>query len=128
MTNCCGPEVFGADPIHIKWNVVRGDKASIRVEFLDNDEVTYFSIVDWTFQSFAYDPKGDIIDELSVIPGNGYVDIVAPSDLTQYWGTGYTSVVAELTFDLQVTLADSTVWTPIIGAIRVLGDVSGAGL
>lgn len=128
MTNCCGPEIFGADPIHIKWNVVRGDKASLRIEFLDNDETTYFDTSDWNFQSFSYDPKGDIIDELLVIPNDGYVDIVADSDITQYWGTGYSSVVAELTFDLQVTLADSTVWTPVIGVIRVLGDVSGGSL
>jgi len=128
MTNCCNPETFGADPINIKWNVVRGDKASIRIEFLNNDEVTYFDISDWNFQSFSYDPKGDIIDELSVIVGNGYVDIVADSDITKYWGTGYSSVVAELPFDLQITLADLTVWTPVIGIIRVIGDVSGGSL
>jgi hypothetical protein len=121
----CGPEIFGADPARIKWNVVRGDTASLRVEFLDNDEVTYFDTSDWEYVASSYDPKGDIIDELTVTPGNGYVDIVAGPDLTQYWGTGYGSALAELNFDLQVTIGD-TVWTPVIGSILVIGDVSGS--
>lgn len=121
----CGPEIFGADPARIKWNVVRGDTASIRVEFLDNDEVTYFDTSDWEYVASSYDPKGDIIDELTVTPGEGYVDIIAGPDLTQYWGTGYGSALAELSFDLQVTIGD-TVWTPLIGNILVIGDVSGS--
>lgn len=121
----CGPEIFGADPARIKWNVVRGDTASLRVEFLDNDEVTYFDTSDWEYVASSYDPKGDIIDELTVTPGNGYVDIIAGPDLTQYWGTGYGSALAELNFDLQVTI-DDTVWTPVIGNILVIGDVSGS--
>lgn len=128
MTSCCSPETFGADPVQIKWNVVRGDKASLRIEFLNNDESTYFDTSDWSFKSQAYDSKTDIIDELEVVHSVGYVDIIANSDITQYWGTGYTSIVSELTFDLQVTLADDTVWTPVIGSIRVLGDVSGGSL
>lgn len=128
MTSCCSPETFGADPVQIKWNVVRGDKASLRIEFLNNDESTYFDTSDWSFKSQAYDSKTDIIDELEVIHSVGYVDIIANSDITQYWGTGYTSIVSELTFDLQVTLGDDTVWTPVIGSIRVLGDVSGGSL
>ena len=128
MTSCCSPETFGADPVQIKWNVIRGDKASLRIEFLNNDEATYFDTSDWSFKSQAYDSKTDIIDELEVIHSVGYVDIIANSDITQYWGTGYTSIVSELTFDLQVTLADDTVWTPVIGSIRVLGDVSGGSL
>jgi len=121
----CGPDIFGADPVRIKWNVVRGDTASLRVEFLDDDEVTHFDISDWTFSSSSYDPKGDVIDELTVTPGNGYVDIIAGPDLTQFWGTGYGSALAELNFDLQVTI-DDTVWTPVIGNILVIGDVSGS--
>jgi hypothetical protein len=128
MTNCCNPEIFGADPINIRWNVVRGDKASLRIEFFDNDETTYFDTSDWDFQSFSYDPKGDILDELEVVASDGYVDIVAASDITQYWGTGYSSVVAELPFDLQVVIDGSTTWTPVIGVIRVLGDVTGGSL
>ena len=121
----CGPEIFGADPVKIKWNVVRGDSASIRVEFLDNDEVTYFDISDWSFMASSYDPKGDVVDELTVTKGSGYVDISAGPDITQFWGTGYGSALAELNFDLQVTI-DDTVWTPVIGSILVIGDVSGS--
>jgi hypothetical protein len=121
----CGPEIFGADPARIKWNVVRGDTASIRVEFLENDETTHFDTSDWEYAASSYDPKGDIIDELTVTPGEGYVDIIAGPDLTQYWGTGYGSALAELSFDLQVTIGD-TVWTPVIGNILVIGDVSGS--
>lgn len=121
----CGPEIFGADPVRIKWNVVRGDSASIRVEFLDNDEITYFDISDWSFIASSYDPKGDVVDELTVTTGSGYVDISAEPDITQFWGTGYGSALAELNFDLQVTI-DNTVWTPVIGSILVIGDVSGS--
>lgn len=120
----CGPEIFGADPAKIKWNVVRGDSASLRVEFLEDDEVTYFDNSDWEYIASAYDSSSDIIDELIVTVGNGYVDISAPADVTQYWGTGYKSQVAELSFDLQIIM-DSTTWTPVIGTISVLGDVSG---
>jgi hypothetical protein len=120
----CGPEIFGADPARIKWNVVRGDSASLRVEFLEDDEVTYFDNSDWEYLASAYDTSSDIIDELTVTPGNGYVDISASPDITQYWGTGYKSQVAELSFDLQIIM-DSTTWTPVIGTITVLGDVSG---
>ena len=121
----CEPEIFGADPVKIKWNVVRGDSASLRVEFLDNDETTYFDNSTWTYSASAYDPKGDIIDELDVVPGTGYVDIKASSDITSYWGTGYGTQVAELTFDLEVTI-DDVIWSPVIGTIKVIGDVSGA--
>jgi len=121
----CGPDIFGADPVKIKWNVVRGDSASLRVEFLDNDEETYFNTSTWTYRASAYDPKGDIIDELEVVTHSGYVDVKASSDVTQYWGTGYGSAIAELTFDLEVTI-DTVVWTPVIGTIKVIGDVSGA--
>lgn len=123
----CGPEVFGADPARIKWNVVRGDTASLRIEFLEDDETTYFNTSSWDYKSTTYDSAGDILDELEVTPGNGYVDVVAPSSITEYWGTGYKSTVAELLFDLQVIIDDTT-WTPVIGTIFVMGDISGGSL
>lgn len=122
----CGPEILGADPIRIKWQVVRGDAARLRVEFFENDEVTGYDISDWEFVSTTYDIRGDVLDELTVTPGSGYVDITAPSDITEFWGTGYSSVVSELMFDLQVTIDDGSIWTPVIGNIIVLGDVSGS--
>lgn len=115
---------FGQKPISLKWNVVRGDTAKLRVEFLENDEVTYFDISDWTFASSAYDSKGDAVDELDVTIGDGYVDIIAASDITENWGVGFSSVVAELAFDLEITIGND-IWTPIIGTIVVSADITG---
>ncbi len=115
---------FGQKPISLKWNVVRGDTAKLRVEFLENDEATYFDISDWTFASSAYDSKGDAVDELDVTIGDGYVDIIAASDITENWGVGFSSVVAELAFDLEITIGND-IWTPIIGTIVVSADITG---
>jgi hypothetical protein len=122
----CSPEIFGADPARIKWNIVRGDTSPLRVEFLEDDETTYFDTSDWTFEATSYDPQSDVLDSLEVTPGEGYVDIMAPASLTQFWGTGFKSVVTELTFDLQVTIDSDTVWTPLIGSISVIGDITGS--
>lgn len=127
MTSC-EPEIFGADPASIKWQVVRGDTAVLRVQFLENDETTPYDTSEWSYAASAYDYKGDVTDELDVAEGVGYVDITATEDVTQYWGTGYSSTVAELAFDLQVTTGDGSVWTPVIGTISVLGDVTGGSL
>ncbi len=121
----CGPEVFGADPVRIKWNVVRGDSSPMKIEFLDNDETTYFDTSTWTYAATAYDPKTDIIDPLEVVSYPGYVEILANPIVTRFWGSGYKSTVAELMFDLQVTIDGNTVWTPVVGTISVIGDVSG---
>ena len=116
---------FGLIPANITWSVVRGDTAQIFIEFLENDEATSYDISTWTFSSNAYDFKGDIIDEL-ITDSNGLgVTITAPEDITQYWGAGYTDTVAELAFDLQVDLGNR-IWTPLVGTIKVLADVSGA--
>lgn len=124
----CGPEVFGANPANIKWTIVRGDTAKLRVDFLENDESTPYDISNWVFASTTYDFRGDILDLLNITVGQGYVDIVAPASLTAEWGVGYSSIVGELAFDLEATLDDGTVWTPVIGTITVLADVSGGRL
>lgn len=124
---CCGPLPFGANPMTLKWNVVRGDTGVLRIEFYQDDEVTLFDTTGWEYAASAYDYKGDVTDELEVSSGNGYVDITAQPDITKYWGTGYNSVVSELAFDLQVTI-DDVVWTPVIGTIAVLGDITGGSL
>lgn len=123
----CGPNVFGADPATIKWNVVRGDTAPLRIEFFEDDEVTYYDTTGWTYKATAYDPKTDILDELEVTEHDGYIDIKATEAITQYWGDSYSRVTAELLFDVQVTTSDS-VWTPVIGTIYVLGDVTGGSI
>lgn len=123
----CSPEIFGANPANLKWQVVRGDTSSLRVEFFENDEVTPFNTSDWEFAATTYDFRGDVLDDLEVSSGNGYVDIIAPAEITSLWGSGYSSTVAELAFDLQVTI-DDMIWTPVIGTITVLGDVTGGSL
>ena len=123
----CEVDIFGADPLSIKWRVVRGDTAVLRVEFYEPDETTEYDTDTWEYAASAYDYKGDIIDELEVVSGAGYVEITATSDITKNWGTGYRNKVAELAFDLQVTI-DDVVWTPVIGVISVTGDVTGGSL
>lgn len=110
----------------MQWTVVRGDTATLRVQFLQEDEATAYDMTDWDVEANVYDYKNDISDELEVTVGDGYADIVAPSDITENWGEGFGSVIGELYFDVQVTLSDDTVWTPIVGTIKVLGDITGS--
>ena len=117
------PDNFGADPAFVQWKVVRGDTAKIRIEFYETDGETLYNITGWTCLSSAYDLKNGGFDALTVTAGTGYVDITAPANLTKTWGTGQTSIVTELSFDLQVTIS-SEIWTPVIGKITVLADVS----
>jgi hypothetical protein len=119
----CEPEVFGADPVNIRWNVVRGDTSTIRVDFLNDDETTRLDTDGWDFIASAYDRKTDIVDELEVEAFEGYAVVTAPAEVTALWGTTYGGTVAELSFDLEITI-DGTVWTPVIGTISVIGDVS----
>jgi hypothetical protein len=123
MSNSSIPDNFGADPAFVQWKVVRGDTAKIRIEFYETDGETLYNITGWTFLSSAYDLKNGGFDALTVTAGTGYVDITAPASLTKTWGTGQTSIVTELSFDLQVTIS-SEIWTPVIGKISVLADVS----
>ena len=128
----CSPTVekFGATPANIQWTVVRGDSASFTVSLLENDEVTEFDTDGWTYSATAYDPTSDILDELSVSYVGSVITVTASADLTANWGTKYKPVVAELSFDLQATIPDGTstvTWTPVIGTICVLGDVTPVG-
>jgi hypothetical protein len=128
----CTPELekLGATPANIQWAVVRGDNASLKVEFFEDDEVTYFDTSNWEFAATAYDPSGDFLDELTVTPEDGYVIISALAEITENWGTSFKAVVAELPFDLQVTIDDAgdiTTWTPVIGTICVIGDITPGG-
>jgi hypothetical protein len=127
-------EKHGASPANIQWTVVRGDSATLKVEFFEDDETTAYDTSDWTYSATSYDSNGDILDELITTPYSGYVEIFAPASITEFWGGNkYRSVVAELQFDLQVVIENGsgqdvdTVWTPVIGTICVLGDIT-AGL
>lgn len=132
INDMCSPtlEKFGATPANIQWTVVRGDSASFTVSLLENDEVTEFDTDGWTYSATAYDPTSDILDELSVSHVGSVITVTASADVTANWGTQYKPVVAELSFDLQATIPDGTstiTWTPVIGTICVLGDVTPVG-
>lgn len=127
-SSCCGPEILGADPSVIQWTIVRGDTSPLRVEFYEPDEATPYDTSTWEYAATAYDSQGDALDELEVTVGNGYVEITATPEITSLWGIGFKPVVAELAFDLQVTIDNETVWTPVVGTIKVLGDVTGGSL
>jgi len=123
-------EKFGANPATIQWNVVRGDTATLNVDFLEDDETTKYNISTWSFKATAYDPTGDILDEMLVTATTGSVTITAPASMTLNWGTAYKTIVAELPFDLQAQIpvaGEDTVWTPVVGTIRVLGDITPGG-
>jgi hypothetical protein len=121
------PESFGNTPAIVKWNVVRGDTARLRVDFLENDETTTFDIEDWNFASTTYDNRGDILDSLTVDVEDGYVNIIAPPEITSFWGSGYNGTVAEIAFDLEVQIGD-IIWTPVLGTIKVAADVTAGTL
>jgi hypothetical protein len=128
----CSPtiEKFGATPANIQWTVVRGDSSSFTVSLLENDEITGFDTEGWTFSATAYDPTSDVLDALTVVVDGHVVTVTAPAEVTANWGTKYKSVVAELSFDLQAVVpdGDSTItWTPVIGTICVLGDITPGG-
>lgn len=122
-------EKYGADPVNIQWKIVRGDSATLKIEFFNNDESTYFDTDGWEYLATAYDPRGDFLDELTVIASEGYAEIKVTPEVSENWGTGYKSVVAEIPFDLQVTIPGESVttWTPVVGSICVIGDISPGG-
>jgi len=120
----------GANPANVQWNVVRGDTATLNVDFFYADETTKWNTSTWSFKATTYDPSGDVLDELLVTATTGSVVLTAPASMTLNWGTAYKTVVAELPFDLQAQIpvaGEDTVWTALIGTIRVLGDVTPGG-
>lgn len=128
----CNPviEKYGANPAHVQWTVVRGDTATLRVDFLQDDEVNHVDTTGWTYAATSYDPSGQILDSLNVASYSGYVVITASPEITSNWGTSYSTIVAELPFDLSVIIPDGSnpiSWTPVLGTICVLGDVTPGG-
>ena len=122
------PVTYGANPVNIKWNVVRGDTAVLLVEFYQNDEETAFDTTGWDYRSTAFDPETENFDDLEIESGDGYVQITAPDYITETWGSGIRSRVTELKFDLEVTTNTGEIWTAVVGSISVLGDVTGGTL
>jgi hypothetical protein len=129
----CSPQIqkYGADPASVQWKVVRGDTASLEVEFLEIDETTPFDTDGWTYKATSYDATGSVLDDLPVTATTGVAMITVDPCITEKWGTAYKTVVAELPFDLQITIpaasGEPTVWTPVIGTICVLGDITPGG-
>jgi len=129
----CSPQIqkYGADPASVQWKVVRGDTASLEVEFLEADETTAFDTDGWTYKATSYDATGSVLDDLPVTATTGVATITVDPCITEKWGTAYKTVVAELPFDLQITIpavsGEPTVWTPVIGTICVLGDITPGG-
>jgi len=130
MANLCAPEIFGADPVTIQWRVIRGDTGTLRVEFYEDDEETYYNTTGWIYRCTAYDQFGNVLDALDCEPGEGFVDITAYASVSKNWGNGYKATVAELPFDVQVIIPEEIediVWTPVVGTIYVIGDVTPGG-
>lgn len=121
------PIFIGAEPQNIKWTIVRGDDISTTFEFYEDDGVTAKDTTGWTYLASAYDPKTATKYSLTVASAAGYVTISANSAMTAGWGVGSASIVAELIFDLQVTIS-SKKWTPIVGTIVVRSDITGSAL
>lgn len=126
----CGPHNLKSTPINLKWDVIRGDTAKLKVEFFQNDEVTYIDISTWDFTASAYNSATSTNDELEVVVSTGYVEIIAEPFITETWGVGSNpgGTVANIKFDLQAINADDVTWTPIMGNINVIGDISGSTL
>ena len=118
----------GSSPANVLWNVVRGDTATLLIQFFENDEVTPIDTDNWSFAASAYDPRTNTRYTLDADEGISAVNVTADPATTEEWGAGITNTVAELTFDLQVTRLDGVIWTPVIGTIKVAGDVTGATL
>lgn len=118
---------IGAEPQNVKWTVVRGDDISAQFNWYEDDGVTAKDTTGWTYLASAYNPKTATKHTLTVASGAGYVTVSAASAMTSGWGTGSANIVAELIFDLQVTI-NSKKWTPVIGTIVVRSDITGSAL
>jgi len=118
---------IGAEPQNVKWTIVRGDDISAKFEWYEDDGVTLKDTTGWTYLASAYDPKTSTKYTLTTTAETGYVTVSAASSMTAGWGTGSANIVAELIFDLQVTIS-SKKWTPIVGTIIVRSDITGSTL
>lgn len=128
----CSPTInqYGTEPINVQWKVVRGNTAILEVDFLEADETTGWDTDGWTYKATAYDPQGNVLDDLPIEAEGSSLALVVPASTTDRWGTAYASIVAELQFDVRVTIPGDncdTVWTPIVGTICVIGNVTPGG-
>jgi hypothetical protein len=125
--NYNSPILIGSEPSNIKWTVVRGDDASATFEWYEDDGVTPKNTSAWSYAASAYNPKTKTKYILTCTAGTGKVTVDIPSATSALWGTGSSAIVAELNFDLQVTVAGKK-WTPILGNLVVRSDITGSAL
>ena len=126
----CSPDsviTIGSEPVNVKWNVVRGDDASTTFEWFESDGVTPKVTTGWTYSASAYDPKTQTKYTLTTTANAGNVVVSIPHSVSALWGTGSSTIVAELSFDLQVTISGE-IWTPVLGTIVVRSDITGSSL
>lgn len=116
---------IGAKPAFVKWDVVRGDTSVLRVEFYDQDKNTPYDTDGWTFKSTVFDRRANTTTDLDIEVFSGYIKITASPEITEAWGQGFNTRVAQLDFDVEVTIDEEIVWTPVIGQISVIGDITG---
>jgi hypothetical protein len=116
---------IGAKPAYVKWDVVRGDTSVLRVEFYDQDEKTPYDTTGWTFLCTVFDRRNNTLTHLDVEAFEGFIKITAPPAITEQWGDGFNTKVTQLDFDVEVTIDDEIVWTPVIGIVSVIGDITG---
>jgi hypothetical protein len=116
---------FGANPAYIKWDVVRGDTAVLKVEFYEQDESNPYDTSEWTYLCTVHNKRTNEYFNLDVTDGNGFATITATPEVTTQWGEGINDLVAQLDFDLEVTIDEEIVWTPVIGIVSVIGDITG---
>jgi hypothetical protein len=121
------PTFAGSIPLPVQWKVVRGDDASIRFMFYQDDGVTLQNTTGWTYAASAYDLKTSTKYTLTCVPGTSYVDVSVSSSVSTLWGTGVKPIVNELVFDVQTTV-NGLKTTIVLGSIPVIGDITGATL
>jgi hypothetical protein len=117
---------FGANPAYIKWDVVRGDTSVLRVEFYDRSEANPYDTSTWTYLCTVHNKRTNEYFTLDVTGSDGFATITATPEVSVQWGNGVNDLVAQLDFDLQVTIDTNIVWTPVIGIVSVIGDITGS--
>ena len=122
---------LGANPISTQWTIVKGNTATLTLSFYELDESTYFDTSSWSYSANVYDKYNDSLDELDVIESNGYISVIASSAMTSNWGPVNTFSNAELKFEIKVIIPqsgeDDLVWTPVLGTINLINDISSGG-
>lgn len=124
----CAEDVYGVEPVSIKWNVVRGDTATLRIDFFEEDEENRIDISGWRVESTVFNPQNNEFIELDVTVNDGWIVVTAEENVTALWGSGMSQRVNELSFDIEVILEDNSTWTPVRGFVSVISDVTGGTL